>query len=246
VRVRGTCTADHTTEATSAAGRVTQTGPCGHEGCELQVLRRRAPQDAPAATAPATKTTEDAGDGLHRVREAKIRDRTARKRGAAPAQPAAGAPAGAPASDYDEMPPDESNESPAGTRSMGSSRATSGPVGEGLRDLARNGIIIATEQVHTYVGSRTAGQRAVELYRADLEDAERIGDPLARIAGRRDGVGEMSPDTQDLMAAMMGLAGYAAKQIQRKAVADKIDAREGGGLGDVQPMPSPETIGDVA
>lgn len=153
---------------------------------------------------------------------------------------------GAPASDYDEMPPDESNESPAGTRSTGSSRATSGPVGEGLRDLARNGIIIATEQVHTYVGSRTAGQRAVELYRADLEDAERIGDPLARIAGRRDGVGEMSPDTQDLMAAMMGLAGYAAKQIQRKAVADKIDAREGGGLGDVQPMPSPETIGDVA
>jgi len=148
-----------------------------------------------------------------------------------------------PASEHDEM-PDEQSESPAGTRSTGSSRATKGPVGQGLQDLARNGIIIATEQVHTYVGSRTAGQRAVELYRADADDAERIGDPLARIAARRDGVGEMSPDTEDLLAAMMGLAGYAAKQIQRKAIADKIDAREAGGLGDVQPMP--DHLGDVA
>jgi hypothetical protein len=40
----------------------------------------------------------------------------------------------------------------------------------------------------------------------------------------------MSPDTQDLMAAMMGLAGYASKQIQKAATASKLDARLAGGL----------------
>jgi hypothetical protein len=151
-----------------------------------------------------------------------------------------------PASDFDEL-PDQPNESPAGTSSRASTRASNPLVGDGLRDMARNGIIIASHQVHTYVGSRTPGQRAVELYRADDEDAASIGDPLARIAGRRDGVGEMSPDTADLMAAMMGLAGYAAKQIQKNATAQKIDARTAGGAADVQPMPTPDDLaGDLA
>jgi hypothetical protein len=94
--------------------------------------------------------------------------------------------------------------------------------------MFRNGVIIASHQAHTYLGRRTQGMAEVQLYLADEQDAESIGDPLSRIAARRDGVGEMSPDTQDLLAAMMGLAGYASKQIQRAAVAQKIDQRNAG------------------
>lgn len=133
------------------------------------------------------------------------------------------------ASEHDEM-PDASSASPAGTSSRASTRAADAPASEGLRDFARNGIIVATAQAHTYLGARTEGQRAVELLQADADDAANIGDPLARIAGRRDGVGEMSEDSKDLLAAMMGLAGYASKQVQKATIAKKLDARIAGGL----------------
>jgi hypothetical protein len=134
------------------------------------------------------------------------------------------APASGP--DYDEA--SDPSESRAGT----SSRAST-PDAEpsaGLQEFARNGIIIATAQAHQYLGARTEGMRAVELYQADQDDAANIGDPLVRIAERRDGVGEMSPDSKDLLAAMMGLAAYASKQVQKATVAKKIDARIAGGL----------------
>lgn len=123
---------------------------------------------------------------------------------------------------------DASPASRPGTSSTAS--ATRGAVdnplnGEGLRDTFRNAVIIASAQAHTYIGSRTEGMRAVGLYQAEEEDAERIADPLARIAGRRDALGAVSPDTADLMAAMMGLAGYATKQIQKQAIAKKLDAQ---------------------
>jgi hypothetical protein len=125
--------------------------------------------------------------------------------------------------DYDEA--SDPSAGPGGTRST-ASRAGSNPlVGAGLRDMFRNGVIIASHQAHTYLGRRTQGQAEVQLYLADEQDAAGIGDPLARIAERRDGVGQMSPDTADLMAAMMGLAGYASKQIQKTAIASKIDQR---------------------
>jgi hypothetical protein len=128
--------------------------------------------------------------------------------------------------DYDEA--SDPSELPGATRSTGS-RAGSNPlVGAGLRDMFRNGVIIASHQAHTYLGQRTQGRADVQLYLADQQDAEAIGDPLARIAERRDGVGAMSPDTADLMAAMMGLAGYASKQIQKTAIAQKIDQRNAG------------------
>ena len=131
------------------------------------------------------------------------------------------------------------SESPADTPSKGSRAGSKNPlVGEGLRDMFRNGVIIASHQAHTYLGRRTEGQAQAELYLADHEDAERIGDPLARIAARHDGVGEMSPDTADLLAAMMGLAGYATKQIEKNAIAAKIDQRNQG----LQVIPTGEDL----
>lgn len=136
------------------------------------------------------------------------------------------APEQASGPDYDEA--SDPSELPAGTRST-ASRAGSNPlVGAGLKDMFRNGVIIASHQAHSYLGRRTQGQAEVQLFLADEQDAAGIGDPLARIAERRDGVGQMSPDTADLMAAMMGLAGYASKQIQKNAIAQKIDQRNAG------------------
>jgi hypothetical protein len=131
-----------------------------------------------------------------------------------------------PASEHDE-PNDEQYESLDGTHSTESSRVTNPLNGTGLRDTFRNGVIIASHQAHTYL-ARTAGQLEAGLYMADEDDAERIADPLARIAQRREGIGQVSPDTADLMAAMMGLAGYATKQIQKQATAKKIDLRNQG------------------
>lgn len=126
------------------------------------------------------------------------------------------------ADELDEMPSDESS---AGTRSTGSSTKVANPLnGQGLRDTFRNGVILVSHQANQYL-ARTEAQRELELYLADDQDAENIGDPLARIVGRREGLGQVSPDTADLMAAMMGLAGYATKQIQKAAIASKIQAR---------------------
>lgn len=132
-----------------------------------------------------------------------------------------------PDSEHDEQ-SDELNENPDDTPSTGSSRVTSPLAGHGLRDTFRNGIIIAGHQAHTYL-AKTQGQIEAGLYLADEDDAAHIGDPLARIAQRREGIGQVSPDAADLMAAMMGLAGFASKQIQRQAIAKKIDLRNSAG-----------------
>lgn len=125
----------------------------------------------------------------------------------------------------DESDPHESHDD---TPSTGSSRVTNPLNGQGLRDTFRNGVIIASHQAHTYL-ARTQGALETQLYLADESDAENIADPLARIAQRREGIGQVSPDTADLMAAMMGLAGYATKQIQKQAIAKKIDQANAAG-----------------
>jgi hypothetical protein len=132
-----------------------------------------------------------------------------------------------PASEFadDESDPHESLD---GTPSTASSRVTNPLNGAGLRDTFRNGVIIASHQAHTYL-ARTQGALETQLYLADSDDAENIADPLARIAQRREGIGQVSPDTADLMAAMMGLAGYATKQIQKQAIAKKIDQANAAG-----------------
>lgn len=124
-------------------------------------------------------------------------------------------------------PDSEPSESPAGTSSRGSTpvaeqKVASPLAGEGMRETFRNGVIIASHQAHKML-VKTQGQLEAGLYIADEQDAAAVGDPLARIAGRRDALGVVSPDTADLMAAMMGLAGYASKQIQRQQMAKNLD-----------------------
>lgn len=142
-----------------------------------------------------------------------------------PGQETQESPLGAPeqdsaaGSDEDGSP----SESPAATSSRGSTRVAN-PLNAGaLRDTFRGGVLIAGDQAHTYL-ARTEGQQIVGLYKADDEDAERIGDPLARLAGRHQGLGEVNEDTADLLAAMVGLTRYATKQIQRGRDAKAIDA----------------------
>lgn len=109
------------------------------------------------------------------------------------------------------------------TSSSASSRVANPLVGEGLRDMFRGGVIFAGEGAHEYL-ARSEGQKAVGLYLADQQDAEHIGDPLARIAARHQGLGEVSPDTADLLAAMVGLTRYATRQIGKRSAAAAFDA----------------------
>lgn len=131
-----------------------------------------------------------------------------------------------PGSDPDWLNDDESpdEQPPSSSEASGTRKAANPLVGKALRDTFRNGIIIASDQAHRFLAS-SPGQREVQLYLADDDDAANVGDPLSRIAGRRQTLGEMSEDSADVMAAMMGLAGYATKQIQKRAIASKIDER---------------------
>jgi hypothetical protein len=124
---------------------------------------------------------------------------------------------------HDE-PHDEQSESRDGTPSKGSSRVTNPLNGDGLRDTFRGGVLIAGDTAHRVL-ARTPGQQEAGLYATDEADAEAIGDPLARIAQRHEGIGEVSPDTADLLAAMMGLTRYASKQIAKSQQARALDAR---------------------
>jgi hypothetical protein len=138
-------------------------------------------------------------------------------------RPAEESPDGGSASEADF--PDESAPSPStGTSSGTSATRVSNPLaGEGLKDMLRGAVLIGGDQAHNLL-ARTEGQQAVELYKADEDDAKAIGDPLARIAERREGLGEVSPDTADLLAAMVGLTRYATKQISRSRQAQALDA----------------------
>jgi hypothetical protein len=102
--------------------------------------------------------------------------------------------------------------------------AASNPLnGEGLRDTITNALVIAGHQAHNLAGSRTEGQRAVGLYVMEREDAEPIAEPLSRIAQRNATIGKVSPDTADALAAMMALAGFATKQIEKSQQARRLD-----------------------
>lgn len=106
---------------------------------------------------------------------------------------------------------------------------------EGLRDVFRGGVIIAGHQAHEFL-ARSEGQQHVGLYLTDEEDAANIGDPLARVAARHQGIGQVNPDTADLLSAMVGLTRYATKQIGRTRAAKELD------LGAATAVPTPEAV----
>lgn len=59
VKVRGSCTAGHITEATAPPRRVTWNGTCSHDGCGLPVTARRIPRDRVPDAPPAGDNTSD-------------------------------------------------------------------------------------------------------------------------------------------------------------------------------------------
>jgi hypothetical protein len=70
--------------------------------------------------------------------------------------------------------------------------------------------------VHT-VAAKSEAQRAVGLYLADEDDAANIGNPLGDLMHRRGDVvgGKLSPEANDFLRALMGVAGYLTKQVQK-------------------------------
>lgn len=118
------------------------------------------------------------------------------------------------------LPSREDTSSPAS--SPGSDAAPELIDDEALRDMARGGIAFAGHQAHTHL-ARTDGQKAVGLYLTDTDDQAAIGDPLARIAARHQGIGEVSQDTKDLLTSLVGIANYATKQLTLNTEAKRRD-----------------------
>lgn len=109
---------------------------------------------------------------------------------------------------------------------------------EDLQGLARGGVQFAGEKAHELVAT-TEGRKKVGLLLTDEQDQAQIGDPLARIASRHAGDvgGKVNPDTKDLLASLVGIAGYGLKQINRVTEARRLDAGAAGLAGSPQPMP---------
>lgn len=109
-----------------------------------------------------------------------------------------------------------------------------------LRLTARAGVKTATGVTHT-LAAKTAEAQHLGLYLADDEDCKAIGDPLADIAYRRGdlGVDKLSPDANDLIRSMMGVANYFGKQI---AIMGEVRRRQAGQVaGDLQAFPTEVT-----
>jgi hypothetical protein len=118
--------------------------------------------------------------------------------------------------------PDE-NTGPA-TSPRSSSRGSSGRTTskEILRKAARALVEVVGGYANDYL-ARDAAAQQVEMYVADEEDQEAIGDPLAEIAHRRGRMGEFaSPDVADAIDAMIGLTIYAVKLLAKRKRAKEL------------------------
>ena len=117
---------------------------------------------------------------------------------------------------------DELSDGPTDPSGAGrtSSTASSGSAlsKRALRDSCRKGVLVAGGVAHTLHGFLTHDEiaKAYDVYLADEDDAQAIGDPLASIAQRRGGLGAAgNPDVADALAALIGLAMYGMKQLAR-------------------------------
>lgn len=108
---------------------------------------------------------------------------------------------------------DEPSDAPP-TSSTGSS-AGSALSKRALRDAAREAVLAAGGIAHQVL-ARDELQADAGLWLADTDDAEAIGDPVANVVHRHGGLGAAgNPDLADAIAALIGLALYASKQIAR-------------------------------
>jgi len=105
-----------------------------------------------------------------------------------------------------------------------------------MRKTAETAVKVGTGMAHT-VAAKTEAQQRVGLYLADDEDAANIGHPLADIAHRRGDVvgGKLSPDANDLLRSMLGVAGYFAKQVAKIGAVRQLEA--GAAAAEVQDIP---------
>lgn len=108
-----------------------------------------------------------------------------------------------------------------------------------LKDTAEAAVLISTGMVHT-VAAKTPLQKELDLYKADGDDAKAIGHPLAEIAYRRGDVlgGKLSPDANNLIQSVMGIAGYFAKQVNKIGTIRAIE--QGQQAAEVQQFPTGE------
>jgi hypothetical protein len=151
---------------------------------------------------------------------------------ATPADPAAGSPSDSDAlSDalLDPEPDSDPTSSPASSADR--SAAAPSPLGKAAtRDAARQAVLIGSAMAHRAL-ARTEAQQAVGLYLADTDDASAIADPVAKIIGRRAGAAgaAANPDVADAISMMLGLAGFASKQVVLAQQARQLDLQTGGG-----------------
>lgn len=94
-----------------------------------------------------------------------------------------------------------------------------------MRQTAETAVKVGTGMAHT-VAAKSDAQKQVGLYLADDDDAVAIGHPLADIMYRRGDIvgGKLSPDANDFLRSLMGVAGYFTKQIQKIAVVRQLEA----------------------
>lgn len=105
-----------------------------------------------------------------------------------------------------------SDDAPTSSRGSSTSSALSKRV---LRDAIREGVAGASVLANEHL-TRDELEHDLGLYLADEGDVQAIADPLASIANRRGGLGGASnPDVGDAIAAAIGLAIYATKQLKR-------------------------------
>lgn len=123
--------------------------------------------------------------------------------------------------------------------------STASPAGESvaqllskkqMRQTAETAVLVGTGMAHT-VAAKTPAQKAVGLYLADGDDAVAIGHPLADIMYRRGDIvgGKLSPDANDFLRSVMGVAGYFAKQVAKIGQVRQLEA--GAAAGEVQHLP---------
>jgi hypothetical protein len=116
------------------------------------------------------------------------------------------------------------------TSSRGSSASPLLSKGQ-LKETFRAGVRTSTSAAHRFA-ARTPGQQHVGLYLADEDDARGIGDPLAEIAYRRGDLagGKLSPDANNMLQAVMAIAGYIAKQVKGVQTARVLDGQIAAGV----------------
>jgi hypothetical protein len=105
-----------------------------------------------------------------------------------------------------------------------------------MRQTAETAVKVGTGMAHT-VAARSDAQKQVGLYLADDDDAVNIGHPLADIMHRRGDIvgGKLSPDANDFLRSLMGVAGYFTKQVQKIGVVRQLEA--GAAAGEPQTFP---------